>query len=152
MSYRRNSRTHTGPPPGMSERRQGLRREEDEEKHTIADAAVSNSWLINKIIHWSKIAAAIVVLLAASNGVLGALNIRMVGSKEDVRTLRMEMARNDTALRKDIGENSSAIISLRSNQDSIVKLLTNMNNRIERWQIIQCLRDPTISRTTMCRP
>lgn len=151
MARERHPRTHPGPPAGMTERRSRYRREEDDEANTIAEGVVKNSSIIASVIRWSKIVTAVSILLVFTAAALNALNIRIIGSSDDVKTLRADMARNDTSIRKEINANNAAIVVMRQSQDSIVTLLTRMNERMQRQEIIQCITAPSSIKSSVCK-
>ena len=144
-------RSQPAPPPGMTERRKSTRRETDDEARTLADLSVKNSWFVNRLIRWSKIGGAVIVILALSNTVLGALNIRIVGSKDDVKSLRLEILRRDSVVQSRIAANVNSIREMQANQDSMVTLLTKMNQRLERQEILFCLTSPASIRSNVCK-
>lgn len=135
----------------MTERRKSTRRETDDEARTLADLSVKNSWFVNRLIRWSKIGGAVIVILALSNTVLGALNIRIVGSKDDVKSLRLEILRRDSVVQSRIAANVNSIREMQANQDSMVTLLTKMNQRLERQEILFCLTSPASIRSNVCK-
>ena len=135
----------------MTERRKSTRRETDDEARTLADLSVKNSWFVNRLIRWSKIGGAVIVILALSNTVLGALNIRIVGSKDDVKSLRLEILRRDSVVQNRIAANVNSIREMQANQDSMVTLLTKMNQRLERQEILFCLTSPASIRSNVCK-
>lgn len=126
----RRRQQHPSPPEGIPERRQGgYRREEDDENATLAET-FEHAWFIPRMLRWGKVAGAVLACSVVINGAASALNIRMIGTRDDIRTLKSDVRRIDSGAVERSSVNSRAIAVLRQNQDSLVTLMTKMNQKL----------------------
>jgi len=100
----------------------------------MAERTTETSWFVSRLFHYGKIAGALLACSVILNSVAGFFNIRAVGSKEAIAQVQVELARTDTVIIGRVAVNSASIGALRSQQDSIVKLLTKIENKLA----IQC--------------
>lgn len=123
----------------MPERRtHANRRDEDEETHVIAEHAVANAWWVARFSNLGKLAAAALAILGVISVIMSAANFRLVGSRADISAVRKEMKTGDSILTHRTDTNSTLIRTVGVKQDSMFRILEQMDFKMERQQFVLC--------------
>lgn len=124
--------------PPFVERRQHRRREDDVAEHEIVERAVETAPLVNRLLHTGKVATAVAVISAIVGGVGGAMGIRMLGPADDIKSVRLELARVDTAVNRRIDTTRTDVRQVRQSLDSVIAIMGDMRTEMRLSNYTQC--------------
>lgn len=135
------------PPPDGVERRKQMRRETDAENQEIVEHAVEDAPIVNRILHTSKVAAAIALIFTLVGGAGGAIGMSIRGPSQDIADVR-------SAVNLRLDSNTARDVRVRIELDSLVMELREMRQDARTTKNLACIsaraRNAEVARAAGC--
>ena len=126
------------PEQSFVERRRQRRREDDVVEHEIVERAVKTAHIVNRLLHTGRVASAVAVVAALVGGAGGAMGLRLLGPADDIKSVRIELARVDTAVNRRIDTTRTDVRQVRQSLDSVIVIMIDMRAEMRLSNYTQC--------------